>query len=94
MSQKTYYHALWHKFHGEILKNQAELSTYINTPVGVGEHSDILEEIETKVKKINEYEGYLETLDTIFSEHFLDPFRELEKEIVKQSEENSEVEEG
>lgn len=45
----------------------ADLSVYIENPVGVGEHSDIGDEIEKKLKAINEYNDVIETVTKYFS---------------------------
>ena len=45
----------------------ADLSVYIENPVGVGEHSDIGDEIEKKLKEINEYNDVIETVTKYFS---------------------------
>lgn len=44
----------------------ADLSVYLENPVGVGEHSDIGEEIERKIKYINEQDGIIETIQKYF----------------------------
>ena len=45
----------------------ADLSVYIENPVGVGEHSDIGEEIEKKLKAIDEYNSMIDTITRYFS---------------------------
>jgi len=45
----------------------ADLSVYIENPVGVGEHSDIGDEIEKKLKAINDYNDVIETVTKYFS---------------------------
>ena len=44
----------------------ADLSVYLENPVGVGEHSDIGEEIERKIKYINEQDGVIESIQKYF----------------------------
>lgn len=45
----------------------ADLSVYVENPVGIGEHSDIGDEIEKKLKAINEYNDVIETVTKYFS---------------------------
>lgn len=45
----------------------ADLSVYIDNPVGVGEHSDIGEEIEKKLKAINDANDMIDTVTKYFS---------------------------
>lgn len=45
----------------------ADLSVYIDNPVGIGEHSNIGEEIEKKIKAIDEYNSLIETITKYFS---------------------------
>jgi hypothetical protein len=44
----------------------ADLSVYLENPVGVGEHSDIGHEIERKIKFINEQDGVIECIQKYF----------------------------
>ena len=45
----------------------ADLSVYIENPVGVGEHSDIGEEIEKKLNRVGECNSMIETITRYFS---------------------------
>lgn len=45
----------------------ADLSVYIENPVGVGEHSNIGEEIENKLKEINNCNDMIDTITKYFS---------------------------
>lgn len=45
---------------GHIDKHLANVEVYLNNPVGVGEHPDIIEAIETELKQVAEYEDLLE----------------------------------
>jgi hypothetical protein len=51
---------------GNIQKHRANVEVYLANPVGIGEHSDILEAIESEVKHIAEFDDMLEVLDKYF----------------------------
>lgn len=48
------------------LEALATLEVYMENAAGIGEHPQIMEEIDKLVKTISDYEGYLATLDTLF----------------------------
>lgn len=54
-SAKTY-------FTGKIAYHKANAATYLNNPVAIGEHGDIMEELEKNIGLIADYEDKLETL--------------------------------
>ena len=45
-----------------------DLIVYINNPVGVGEHSNIGEEIEIKISNIDALESKIETINKILKQ--------------------------
>jgi hypothetical protein len=49
----------------EGLKDQAlaEVRIYLQSPVGVGEHSDICSELKKLMTKVGEYDSLIETID-------------------------------
>ena len=51
---------------GHIDKHLANIEVYLNNPVGVGEHPDILEAIEQELKVVAEYQDQIELLDFYF----------------------------
>tara|TARA_A100001015_G_scaffold251918_1_gene291213 strand:- start:69 stop:293 length:225 start_codon:yes stop_codon:yes gene_type:complete len=51
---------------GKIEKHKANVHIYLENPAGIGEHSDVMEAIETELNQIATYE---EQLDVI-SKHF------------------------
>lgn len=53
---------------GHINKHKMNVEVYLANPVGIGEHSDILEAIEVELKVIAEYEDQLEILEKYFDE--------------------------
>jgi hypothetical protein len=53
---------------GHIDKHLANIEIYLNNPVGVGEHPDILEAIEQELKIIAEYQDQLDILNKYFND--------------------------
>lgn len=45
----------------------ADLSVYLDNPVGVGEHSNIGEEIRAKIEKIDKLDSLIETINKYFA---------------------------
>lgn len=56
------------KQHAEahINKHRMNVEVYLNNPVGVGEHSDIMDAIEKELNAIAEYHDQLEVLNAYF----------------------------
>ncbi len=52
---------------GDIQKHKMNVEVYLNNPVGIGEHSDIMEAIETELNMIAKYEDQV----TVIKKHFL-----------------------
>jgi len=44
------------------------VEVYLNNPVGIGEHPDVMEAIEEELKAIAEYEDQLEVLEKYFKD--------------------------
>ena len=49
-----------------IEKHRMNVEVYLNNPVGVGEHSDIMDTIEKELNAMAEYHDQLEILNTYF----------------------------
>ena len=49
-----------------IEKHRMNVEIYLNNPVGVGEHSDIMDTIEKELNLIAEYHDQLEVLNEYF----------------------------
>jgi len=47
---------------GNVAKHKMNVEVYLNNPVGVGEHSDIMETIQEEIDKISHYEDQLAVL--------------------------------
>jgi hypothetical protein len=61
MIQALKNHAVAH-----IEKHRMNVEVYLNNPVGVGEHSDIMDTIEKELNLIAEYHDQIEVLNTYF----------------------------
>ena len=48
------------------LEALATLEVYMENATGIGEHPQIMEEIDKLVKTISDYDGYLATLEALF----------------------------
>jgi hypothetical protein len=56
-------HAIAH-----INKHKVNVEIYLNNPVGVGEHSDIMDTIEKELEEMAKYHDQLEIINTYFKE--------------------------
>jgi hypothetical protein len=56
-------HALAH-----IEKHRMNVEVYLTNPVGVGEHSDIMDAIEREIEHMAKYNDHIEILDKYFKE--------------------------
>jgi hypothetical protein len=56
-------HAIAH-----INKHKVNVEIYLNNPVGVGEHSDIMDTIEKDLEEMAKYHDQLEIINTYFKE--------------------------
>lgn len=51
-----------------IEKHRMNVEIYLTNPVGVGEHSDIMDAIESEIEEMAKYEDHMEILDKYFTE--------------------------
>jgi hypothetical protein len=51
-----------------IEKHRMNVEVYLTNPVGVGEHSDIMDAIEKEIEEMAKYNDHLEILDKYFKE--------------------------
>tara|TARA_B100000575_G_scaffold286725_1_gene283874 strand:+ start:116 stop:322 length:207 start_codon:yes stop_codon:yes gene_type:complete len=58
--------ALIKKLNGDIEVAKANIMVYVRNPVGIGEHSDIVESIEKEVEKISDAEDKIEAINKHF----------------------------
>jgi hypothetical protein len=61
MLAATRAHALAH-----IEKHRMNVEVYLTNPVGVGEHSDIMDAIERELEHMAKYNDHIEILDKYF----------------------------
>jgi hypothetical protein len=47
-------------------KHRMNVEVYLTNPAGIGEHSDIMEAIETELEEMAKYEDHLEILNKYF----------------------------
>lgn len=50
-------------------KHRMNVEIYLTNPVGVGEHSQVMDEIEKQLEEMAKYEDHLEMLDKYFNEY-------------------------
>ena len=58
---------------GHIEKHKTNVEVLLQKPVGLGEHGDILTEIEKELKIVAEYDDQLQMIDKYFTKK--DPFK-------------------
>ena len=58
-NQKTYYNGL-------IAKHQQNVEIYLNQPVGIGEHSDVMAAIDTEINAIAQAHEQIGIIDSYF----------------------------
>jgi len=65
-STNVMYDALKSQFEAKKQKALANLTVYLSNPVGIGEHPDMLGEMEKLTQQLSDAEGCLATLKTTF----------------------------
>ena len=71
-------------FTGNINKHLANVQVYMNSTVGIGEHSDIIETIELELDKAAAYHDKLEML----TKYFIEPQLQQQNEESKHEKES------
>lgn len=51
---------------GDIAKHKANVEIYLTNPVGIGEHSNVLEAIEEELNMIAKYQDQVDVINTYF----------------------------
>jgi len=51
---------------GDIEKHKANVEIYLTNPAGIGEHSDIMESIETELNMIAKYQDQIDVIQKHF----------------------------
>ena len=52
--------------HGDIAKHKANIEVYLANPVGIGEHSNIVEAIEGELDMIAKYQDQIDIINKYF----------------------------
>ena len=52
--------------HGDIAKHKANVEVYLANPVGIGEHSNIVEAIEGELNMIAKYQDQIDIINKYF----------------------------
>lgn len=63
---ERYIKAIFNEFFAKKEQAVADLEVYLENPVGVGEHSNIAEEIKLKIQEIDKYDSLVETIKSHF----------------------------
>ena len=51
---------------GHVAKHVANVEVYLNSSIGISEHSDIIEAIELELEHISKYQDQIDILDKYF----------------------------
>ena len=51
---------------GKIKKHRANVEIYLNSPVGIGEHSDVMESIEVELNEMSKYNEQVAVIEEDF----------------------------
>jgi len=62
--------ALRHRFEGQKKSAEYIVTNYLNNPTAIGEHPDLLAEIETALKDWDEANGKLEALESLEEDRY------------------------
>jgi len=61
--KRTILHSLKAHAYGHIEKSKSNVEIYLSNPIGIGEHSDVLEAINEQIDIISKYHDRLEVID-------------------------------
>ena len=53
---------------GDIAKHKANVEVYLTSPVGIGEHSNIIEAIEEELNMIAKYQDQIDVIQKYFKQ--------------------------
>lgn len=60
------YRALEAKYESEILRYKVTVDNYFENPTAIGEHPDLIDEMDKYIEKLATSQGNLDTLRTVF----------------------------
>ena len=64
--RKQLINALLAHAQGDIAKHRANVEVYLTNPVGIGEHSNIVEAIEEEINMIAKYQDQIDVIQKYF----------------------------
>ena len=64
--RKEMYRALEAKYESEILRYKVTVDNYFENPTAIGEHPDLIDEMDKYIEKLATSQGNLDTLRTVF----------------------------
>ena len=68
--------ALYAKYHADKSDAVAKLHVYLNNSVGIGEHPDIVNELDNFIEKFAEAQGKLDSLKMMLSHIGINPVKQ------------------
>lgn len=60
------YQALKAKYESEVLRYKVTVDNYFENPTAIGEHPDLIEEMDKYIEKLATAQGNLDVLESIF----------------------------
>lgn len=60
------YQALKAKYESEVLRYKVTVDNYFENPTAIGEHPDLIEEMDKYVEKLATAQGNLDVLESVF----------------------------
>ena len=64
------YEALETKYNAEILRYKVTVDNYFENPTAIGEHPDLIEEMDKYIEKLATAQGNLDILKTFFIKYY------------------------
>ncbi|WP_124981549.1 hypothetical protein [Nonlabens xiamenensis] len=53
---------------GQIIKHKMNVEIYLNQPVGIGQHPDVMDAIEKEIQAIGKYHEQIEVISNYFND--------------------------
>lgn len=63
------YDALYKKYESQASEALATLEIYFNNPAGIGEHPNIIEEMDIQMRKLSEAQDLMEKIELNFKQY-------------------------
>ena len=64
--RKEMYQALKAKYESEVLRYKVTVDNYFENPTAIGEHPDLIEEMDKYIEKLATSQGNLDVLESVF----------------------------